>query len=47
MGREEEDGKKVTWGVEEAAAGLAEVDKDDVVGDVQRKGGLRLRRWMV
>lgn len=42
--REEEEGEKVTWWLLIAPAGLAEVDKDGALGDVQRKGGLRLRR---
>lgn len=40
--REQADGEKVTWGWE---GGLAEDDRDGALGDVLRKGGLRLRRW--
>lgn len=45
--RGQEDGKKVTWWPTGALAGLPEVDRDGALGDVQRKGGLRLLRWMV
>lgn len=45
--RGQEDWKKVTWWVTGALAGLAEVERAGALGDVQRKGGLRLRRWIV
>lgn len=43
--REQEEREKVTWWKVGAVGGLAEVDSDGALGDVQRKGGLRLRRW--
>lgn len=43
----QEEGRKVTWWATGALLGLAEVDRDGALGDVQRKGGLRLRRWTV
>lgn len=42
--REQEEREKVTWWKVGAEGGLAEVDNDGALGDVQRKGGLRLRR---
>lgn len=42
---EHEDGEKVTWWPAGAPGGLAEVDKEGALGEVQRKAGLRLRRW--
>lgn len=42
LAREEAEGEKVTWWLE---GGLVEDDKEGALGDVQRKGGLRLRRW--
>lgn len=45
LAREQAEGEKVTWWLVGAPGGLAEVDKDGALGDVQRKGGLRLRRW--
>lgn len=42
--REQEEREKVTWWKVGALGGLAEVDNDGALGDVQRKGGLRLRR---
>lgn len=42
---EHEEGEKVTWWLEVAPGILVEVDKDGALGYVQRKGGLRLRRW--
>lgn len=45
--RVQEDGRKETWWATGALVGLAEVDRDGALGEVQRKGGLRLRRWTV
>lgn len=42
--REQEDREKVTWWKVGAVGGFGEVDSDGALGDVQRKGGLRLRR---
>lgn len=41
--REQEEREKVTWWKVGALGGFVEVDSEGALGDVQRKGGLRLR----
>lgn len=42
--KEQEEREKVTWWKVGALGGLTEVDNEGALGDVQRKGGLRLWR---